>query len=983
MDERIGPYRIDRELGRGGMGVVYLARDERLDRFVAIKALPEEVAEDASRLSRFRREARIIAQLNHPHIAQIHHLLEHDSRTYLVLEYITGHTLATRLSKGGLDLESALRICAQVARALEAAHQKSVIHRDLKPGNIMVTEDGAAKVLDFGLAVSSEQFEPLPNATTVRGVDTQPDRIIGSPGYMSPEQARGKPVDQRADLFAFGCVLYECLCGRPAFSGSTTADMLAATLREEANLAHLPSGVDEPVRNLVRRCLAKPIESRQQSAGDARIVLEESAGLSSSRSSRITSPAETPSNLPRQRTTFVGREHELQQIVQLLRDASLVTLTGSGGCGKTRLALRTAELMIAHAPAGCCFVDLAPVVDPELVDQACAEALGLSEPPGSALLATITAHLQSRDMLLVVDNCEHLLHAASRLIDAILNTCPDTRVIATSREALGIQGERTCRVPSLSLPEPGRSNTNDLLECEAVRLFVDRASSTNPGFALNEANAEAVATICRRLDGIPLAIELAAARMKALTAPQIAQRLDDRFRLLTGGSRTSLPRQQTLRATIDWSYEQLGPAERALLRSLGVFIGGWTLESATAVCADDDMGEFQILDLLTRLIDKSMVLVDHQGEDARYRLLETVRQYAREKLLEAGEGPALRDRHLAHFLQTTDEATDRLSGPDQEQVVEALERDHDNYRAAIDWAIGEHRAEDALRLVSGLSHFWSLHSHHAEALHHFESALNVPGADPSALRGAVLCRASWCALVRGQMEHAEDLAQRGFKMARDYEDLTSVVVACITLGALCINRNDCAGAIEHFTASLEASRRLGSPTGEASGLNNLAEVHFVAGDYDRARQFSDEALALIRRIGNPHLEGWTLSCQGAIATAQGQFGEARALFRGALTLLDRVGSARHTHLVLARMACLHSAEDSHERAAQLFGACDALTERRRFQFEQQDHRYHEKHRLLTRDALGTASFETLHAGGMLLSEDEAFSLAFGTPVQTC
>ena len=349
-----------------------------------------------------------------------------------------------------------------------------------------------------------------------------------------------------------------------------------------------------------------------------------------------------PNNLPLQLTSFVGREKEIAEVKRLLGTAHLLTLTGPGGTGKTRLSLQVAAEELSSFPDGVWFIELAPLADPSLAVQIIASALELREQFGRPLVDVITDYLRGKISLLLLDNCEHLVETCAKLAHDLLHACPRLKIMASSREALGVAGETAYRVPSLSLPD-----AQNLTQCESVQLFIERATAAQSRFALTESNARAVAQICQRLDGIPLALELAAARVKVLSVEQIAARLDDRFRLLTGGSRTALPRQQTLRALIDWSYSLLSEQERMLFRRLAVFIGGWTLEAAEAVCASDGIESDEVLDLLTRLVDKSLVSMEEQAGEARYRRLETIRQYSREKFLEADDVEAVRDRHLA------------------------------------------------------------------------------------------------------------------------------------------------------------------------------------------------------------------------------------------------------------------------------------------------------------------------------------------------
>jgi non-specific serine/threonine protein kinase len=427
-------------------------------------------------------------------------------------------------------------------------------------------------------------------------------------------------------------------------------------------------------------------------------------------------------NLPVQPTSFVGRTTEMAELKQLLPATHLLTLTGVGGTGKTRLALEVgahlcvrptgADTQVSPYPDGVWFIELAPLADPALVLQTIATVLGVREEQGRPLSATLIDWLRERELLLLLDNCEHLIVACAQFADSVLHSAPDVRLLATSREALGIAGEQTFQVPSLQLPTP-QLPTSELAQLESVRLFVDRAHAVKSDFVLSDTNAPVVAQICQRLDGIPLALELAAARVKALSVEQIALRLDDRFRLLTGGSRTSLPRQQTLRAAIDWSYNLLSGPERVLLQRLSVFVGGWTLEAAEFVCVANVgaihplKGDFEspLLDTLAHLVDKSLVVAETHEGAARYRLLETVRQYAREKLLDAGESEQVRERQLTYFVRLAEQAEPMLNTAQRAKWIVRLETEHDNLRAVLEWACG-YDLESARWLVGLLRRFW-------------------------------------------------------------------------------------------------------------------------------------------------------------------------------------------------------------------------------------------------------------------------------------
>src|SRR6266498_2824347 len=433
----------------------------------------------------------------------------------------------------------------------------------------------------------------------------------------------------------------------------------------------------------------------------------------------LSTPESFPHNLPIQLTSFVGREHELVELKQLLSKTRLLTLTGPGGTGKTRLALQIAEELLPSFADGVWFAESAPLTDASFLPQTIAGIFGLRELPNMPILNIVTDYLRAKQLLLILDNCEHLIEACAKLSDHLLRACPQLKIIASSREALGIAGETAYRVPSLSLPDQAQVTREAVLGFESVQLFVERASAANPKFHLTDQNASDVAQICRRLDGIPLALELAAARIRVFSTEEIAARLDDRFRLLTGGSRTALERHQTLRALIDWSYELLSNDERRLFRHLSVFAGGWTFEAAEAVCPDLD-----VLNLLMQLVDKSLVMVDADAQErsTRYHLLDTIRQYASEKLLEVGESQPARARHVDFFLKFAEIAEPHLNGSQELEWLSRLETEYDNLRAALEWAM-KHDIIIALRLGTALHLFWNSHSYQVEGRRLLSEAL--------------------------------------------------------------------------------------------------------------------------------------------------------------------------------------------------------------------------------------------------------------------
>ncbi len=597
-------------------------------------------------------------------------------------------------------------------------------------------------------------------------------------------------------------------------------------------------------------------------------------------------------NLPVQFTSFIGREKEMAEVRRLLNEKRLVTITGPGGTGKTRLSIQAAAELLDAFPNGVWLVELAPLADPALVPQAVASALEVREQPRRSLQDVLIDYLREKSLLLLLDNCEHLIEACAALAEALLQACPGLKILASSREALGIPGEAPFRLPSLSIPDArSQPSIQALLQYEAVRLFSERAVTALPTFTITDTNASALAQICRRLDGIPLAIELAAARVRMLSVEQIAARLNDCFRLLTGGSRTALPRQQTLQALIDWSYDLLPDPERILLLRLSVFAGGLSLKAAEAVGADQG-AEMEVLDLLTQLANKSLVVVEYEkGEASRYHLLETVRQYASQKLVGTGEGAQIRTRHLAYYLKFAEEAAPYLLRAEQMEWLARLEREHDNLRAALEWALDGVGAdplappEAALRLPDALWRFWLIRGYHQEGHEAFEMALGSPD-HPS----QTLARA-WALLWASEFEdnfvEAGRLVDESLSLCRILGDRRALSITLKAKGARTV---DFLEAKSYLEESLSICRELGNQWGIATALNVLAN-RYAEGLYDAttARHYYEESLALHRETGDRRGKFLALKDLGFLTQDQGNLPAAQAYFLESLSLAREVG----------------------------------------------------------------------------------------------
>lgn len=594
-----------------------------------------------------------------------------------------------------------------------------------------------------------------------------------------------------------------------------------------------------------------------------------------------------PNNLPVRLTSFVGREAEIADVGRLLAQTRLLTLTGSGGCGKSSLAVRVASDHLGDRPDGTWFVDLAALGDPLLLPAAVASALAIREPPGVDLVQVLQERLRPLTVLLVVDNCEHLLAEASALIESLLRACPALRVLTTSRELLGAEGETAFRVPSLSIPAED-ATLNMIALSEAVRLFVERVRQVRPDFVLSDGEARTVAEICRRLDGIPLAIELAAARARVMSAQQILEGLTDRFGLLTGGMRTALPRHRTLQGSVDWSYELLSNEERALLRRLAVFAGTFSLEAAQEICSGEGIERRDMLDLLTRLVDRSLVQTVASVDAVRYRLLETIRQYAGEKLTEAGEDTSYRDRHLDFFLMLAEAAEKGFEGTAQLASFERLDLEHPNLRAAGEWAASEGQDESELRLAGALWIFYTFRSHLTELrLRVVERLPPRVDIEPSTRAKAYLAMAWYC-FYSGDLPRGAPAAEEAVSIGR-----ASSNPRTLALGLHALGWNDAVSGRQEARAHLEEAADVARDAGDlyslGFALSALGFLLFVVGETQLARRTLDEALIVGRRIGHLAATHQALTYLGLLQSSVGEYDRAEATLEEGMRVSRELG----------------------------------------------------------------------------------------------
>ena len=626
------------------------------------------------------------------------------------------------------------------------------------------------------------------------------------------------------------------------------------------------------------------------------------------------------SNLPEPLTSFVGRERELVELQKLLVGNRLLTLTGTGGVGKTRLALRVAAAVLNGYIDGVWLVELASLRDPDLIPQTVITALGLKEQPGKTLTQTLTEHLLAKHLLLVLDNAEHLLAACAQLSDTMLRQCPKVTVLVTSRERLGVPGELTYRVPSLSMPDPKREITaQGLVDYESVRLFSERAQLHLPHFAVTDQNAPALANICRRLDGIALAIELAAARVRSMSVEEVNQRLNQRFALLRGGARTVPLRQQTLRAAIDWSYDLLSAAEKALFCAVSVFGGGWTLEAAERVCPGEDIEVREVLDLLASLADKSLVVSEERAATTRYRMLETVQQYAIERLQGLGKEAHWHRRHLAHFLALAEAAEPQLTGKDQQAWLERLETEHDNLRSALARSIAPGGdGEAGMRLASAISRFWLVRGYLAEGRGWLARLLAATPCGERATRAKALNWAGVLAWKQGDYPAAQALYEQGLAIRRELGDRRGVGAVLNNQGLLAYEQGNYAAARVLHEESLAIDRELGDRWGVAVSLVHLGGLAMRQGDYSSARPMNEESLAIFRELGDRGHIANALRSLGSLCSQEGDHRTSRALYEESLAICRELGDRSGIARALYGLGVTARHQGDHSAARALF-----------------------------------------------------------------
>ena len=895
--DHIGNYVIKGLLGAGGMGVVYLAHDPRLERDIAIKLLSSNRISQPIAKERLLHEAKLAATLDHPHIATIYEVGETEQgRFFIAMAYYDGIMLADRVKGGILPKEQALKYALQIAKGLKGAHKRNVVHRDIKPANLIITSEDEVKIVDFGIAKVLDQDA------------TGSGQLVGTISYMSPEQAQGLETDHRTDLWSLGVVMFEMLTGKRPFYGEYAHATLHAIINEEPNFVDSFGGQSKNgILNVIHRLLAKRPENRYQQADELIADLEhlQAGGEIASKSVRPLYLGERfPDNLPERLSSFVGRKNELEDLIGLLREERLVTITGVGGTGKTRLGVRVGDSLKEQFSHGVCFIQLSTLKKPDQVISAIAQALNIREMEGVSIIDRVFSYVLDREGMLILDNFEHVIEA-SPLISKLLLACKNLKVLVTSRTPLRIQGEHEYPLAPLGITHG--TSIEEIQICEAVQLFVQRARAVKPGFEINASNAVELSQICKRLDGLPLAIELAAARIKVLSPKAILTRLENRLDLLTGGARDMPDRHRTLREAIAWSYDLLSRPEKQLFQWLSVFVGGFKIDAAEFIFNTVSNTDLDLFDGLSSLVDKNLIQqMDLEDGESWFYMLETIREFGQECLIAGGEKGIVEPAHCAYFAEFAVEASTHLVGPDQILWLDRIEQDHDNLRAAI--AYGLRNTEDNLMIADfgiALWRFWLFRGYLVEGIGLLDRIIDRLDEGPGPeIRAKLLMAAGTLAHNFGQYKKALSLFDSCLSIFHASGDDGGLAKTLSNKGWINWRIGNFPDAKVLSEESLWLYQQLKDKQGVATAMNNLGWIALYQGEMLKAKKHFEFVLSIHEELNNIRDAAFARNSVAWVLALLRESGQAQALFQDSISTFEQLGEKQLTAFSKARFAAV-------------------------------------------------------------------------------
>ncbi len=967
---QLGNYRLIRLLGRGGFADIYLGEHVYLKSLAALKILRMSLTGEER--SAFLHEAQTLTQLAHPNIVRVLDFAVDDDQPYLVMDYAPNGSLRELYPAGSrMPVHSIIDYVVQVASALQFAHDKGFVHRDIKPENMLLGTRSEVLLSDFGISVFASRTEPQYSTMHIS------QSVAGTSRYMAPEQLQGHP-QPASDQYALGVIVYEWLCGTSPFHGTLIEVAMQHLTMPPPPLREQIPEISPAIEDVVLRALAKEPEQRFARVQDFAEALQDASLVASTpltfhtpieerKALRTVDKPEPHWKVPATFTTFIGREKDLAAIeTMLLRsEVRLLSLVGIGGIGKTRLALQIAAQIRSSFADGVCFAGLVSTSDPALIPSVIAELLGIQQVGNLSILEQVKLYLQDKQLLLILDNFEQLVSAAT-IVEELLAACPSLKIIVTSRTVLRLRVEFEYPVDPLTLPDLGRSpNDTSIGQSTAIALFVQRAQMVKPDFRLTQANVRTIAEICIQLDGLPLAIELAAARSRLLSPQALLSRLSRRFEVLTGGAVTLPLHQQTLLNTLQWSYDLLDANEKQLFRRLAVFERGWTLEAAEVLgnAYRDVRDDLPILDVLASLIDKSLVRhIDREEAEPRFFIFMTVRDYGLECLHESGEEELIQRAHANYYLALVEEAEPYLKGAQQLLWLRRLDRAQENLRAALSWLITHEEGESALRFCIALWWYWQTRGYWSEGRRWLKAALALPSAgERTSVRAKALSAAGELAGVQTDWQEAQQLLSESLTIFRELHDDGGYVLPLSILGWVllmqgdptavplmkdCIAKcrmlgkkwdlarvvirlgyyqqlhGDLEQALTLTREGLTLSQEFEDRTLVTHALNNLAYWLYLHGDLEQAKAFAYEGLTLARELGDSAVILTSLETIGSIALAKGDLEQAISCFTEGYSLARELGNELLVAWHLLGLARVAIAQYQLIRAVYMFAAAE-------------------------------------------------------------